>query len=336
MSSDRDALWAELMETRERATRVALARGAARDDVDDIVQEALARVAAMPNVDLARVGPLVTVVVANLVTDAYRSAARASRAAPRLAEHASRPPEEEILDRAEARWLWSRRVVLGDQDRRVLELRAQGLTVDATASALGVTYKAADRAFSRARSRMREVWRATAAAIGLLAARPGRRTPGQATTAAVFAVATAVLALLPVTHDTPDAEPVPPPVQLQRAMTSPFREPLPIAVGQRGAVGPGQAAARIGGAAPAGAPDRREAATGPVTIGKLGTSGVTVRERARDESFQETVQRCLDQGVEVSPTYVGCGDYPAGAGKGVGSGGAGTQYVPPGHIWVDP
>lgn len=112
-------LWQALIACRDRAERVARARGARRDDVDDIVQEAISRIARMPHVDLDRVGTLVTVVVARLVADRYRAVATATRHAPRLVDLDAAGADEALLDQAEAAWLWSRRDILGDQDRLV-------------------------------------------------------------------------------------------------------------------------------------------------------------------------------------------------------------------------
>jgi len=65
-------------------------------------------------------------------------------------------------------WLWSRRLALSAQDRRVFELRAQSKAVPHIADELGLTYKAAENALGRARAHLRAAWRATAALLGLL------------------------------------------------------------------------------------------------------------------------------------------------------------------------
>jgi DNA-directed RNA polymerase specialized sigma24 family protein len=322
LSDDRAAVWAALLTCRERATRVALARGAHRDDVDDIVQEALTRVAAMPHVDLTRVGALVTVIVSNLVADSYRLAARTARAAARLAPAPwTESPDEHILDVAEARWLWSRRRELGDQDRRVFELRTRGLSVAATASELGVTYKAAETAFTRARTRMKTVWRATAALIGGFAAAGWRRMRPTAAGAVAITIATLVLGLVPAfigaTRSPAAAQPTdgtalraeitlstPSPTPRRTNVPQPRQRPAPR--------GPSSAV--------------QEAATGPLTVGDLGASGVTLRKRHPEETLPQTLERCLRAGVEVTPTHVRCREDQ----------GAGTQYSPPGQIVVGP
>ena len=72
----RPELWAALLAERDRAERVARARCRSRQDAEDCAQEAMARVAAMPDVDLTRIGPLISTVVAHLAVDTHRYAAR--------------------------------------------------------------------------------------------------------------------------------------------------------------------------------------------------------------------------------------------------------------------
>lgn len=191
MPSDR-ALWAAVVEQRGRALRVARSRCATPQDAEDCVQEAMLRVAGMDDVDLERVGPLLSTVVRHLAVDTHRSRVRGARAQGRL--HALPQPQaavdERVLDVDEARWLWGRRHELREQDRRVFELRAQGLTVAQAASALGITPKAAESSFTRARSRLRGIWKAAGAALAVLWA--GTRRPGPALAGASVAVASVV------------------------------------------------------------------------------------------------------------------------------------------------
>lgn len=302
----RDELWDALVLERDRAVRVARSRGAPPDDVDDVVQEATARVAAMEDVDVARVGPLLTVVVANLVTDQHRTRVRSARLEKRLAAqllHAS-SPDEAVCDDAEARWLHSVAAeLLSEQDRRVLELRAQGLSVGASAEALGVTYKAAERALARARARMKKAWSATAALAGLLLGRPWSKgqaaTPAAAMAAAVVAVAIGGWGqLAPPAEAAPLAEapaPVGSPVPQPRSTGS---VPTQARQAPPAAPRPAPAASRD----PSGS---RIAGTGPVRVGRLETAQ-SVERRREDETLLETAQRCLRDGLVVSQSYVGC------------------------------
>jgi RNA polymerase sigma factor (sigma-70 family) len=302
----RDALWEALLDARERAVRVARARGARPDDVDDFVQEATARVAAMADVDVSRVAALLTVVVANLVVDRHRAALRTARLEQRLsaAVVGQAPPDEELCDAAEARWLRSRTAVLSDQDRRVLEMRIDGLSSAASAAALGVTRKAAQNALGRARAHMLEVWRATAALVSVLV---GRRPARAGATTATAALAACVLlsggpgmwrpddgrgAGVPKTRS---PRPVLLRMESESAPAAGPRPPAPVA----------RRPARPSPAPPAPAAD--VIATGPVRVGPV-RAGETVRREHRDESTTDTLQRCLRDGITISQSTIGCSE----------------------------
>jgi RNA polymerase sigma-70 factor (ECF subfamily) len=148
VSTESEQLWSAIVDNRERAVRVAMARCARRDDVDDCVQEAITRVAGMKDVDVDRVGPLLTAVVSNLAADRQRARGVALRHQHRVLSTPVPAPEDQVCEAAEARWLWAQRAALPEQDRRAFELRAQGRGVAEVARELGITYKAAENALS--------------------------------------------------------------------------------------------------------------------------------------------------------------------------------------------
>lgn len=223
MSSD-PALWAAVVEERERALRVARHRCASRQDAEDCVQEAMVRVAGMDDVDLARVGALLTTVVCHLAVDTHRSRVRGARAHARLHLRAVPQPavDERVCDDSEARWLWARRHELREQERRVMELRAEGLSVAQAATALGITHKAAEASFTRARSKLHGIWKAVGAALAVLWA--GARRQGAAGTVMVTAAATVVAAVaLTSAGDAPQR----PPAVARDARPGPV-QPMPL------------------------------------------------------------------------------------------------------------
>lgn len=304
---DRDGVWQCLVESRERAIRVARARGAAPDEVDDIVQEAMVRVAGMPRVDTDRIGPLLTVVVANLVTDRHRARSRARRLEQRLAAGADicPAPEEAVCDAAEARWLLSRTAQLNERDRRALEMRMAGLSVGAAADALGVTYKAAEHALGRARARLRELAKATAGMLPVLLGR--RRWAGRPP--ATVAVAAAVI--VGVAAAPWHAAAAPPPAAdgrtEQAARYVAQAEVLPLRARARTRT-PRPAAEVVRARAAARGPAERIVVAGPVTAGGVRYGGAHVDSQHDEETFAETVQRCLRKGLAVTPDGVECAD----------------------------
>lgn len=311
-ASYREQLWSAVLAERGRAERVAHARCSSVHDAEDCVQEAMARVVAMPDVDLDRVGPLLATVVTNLAMDTHRARARASRVEARLG---ARPglvdsPEDDVCDVEEARWLWRRRLDLGAQDRAVLELRAAGCGAAEAAAALDVSYKTAESAYTRARTKMRAIWRAAAALLGVLWWRPVRPR-AEATVVALAASAAVVLVLLPGATQRADATVIP-----QRA------EPAQAATPSAPSILP-----RRGGGSVAEQPEPRTETVTPRRVDEPGRSaphltaqapslsaagaetGETRLVREHDEeSFTETLQRCIDAGILVSPTHIECRD----------------------------
>lgn len=310
-SRDMELLWSAVLAERPRAERIARARCATPQDAEDCVQEAIARVAAMPHVDRARVGPLLATVTAHLAVDSHRGRVRAFNGESRLrsALMLEETPEESVCDAAEARWLWQRMDSLAAQDRRVLELRAQGRTAPETAATLGLTYKAVESSYTRARKKMRAIWRATAAGLGILWGRPTRR-PAEAAV-----LATAAFALTFVLLPDVQGEAAVPPLPAQTAApklgapsrSAPDPAEKPRVAARRDvtpAAVPGASLNHATGTGPASA--RPLVRAEPITARRTTTSGVTVSREREEETFAQAVERCLREGIEISPYHVEC------------------------------
>lgn len=311
MQAGSQELWHAVVAQRARALRVARARCQDPQDAEDCVQEGMARVASMSDVDPARIGSLLTTVVANLAVDVHRAGARASRLRVRLSAQADlhERPEESICDAEEARWLWASRSVLAEQDRAVFERRAAGQSVRETAHALGITYKAAESAYTRARRTMRAVWRSTAAALGLLW-RPHREpagTPVPVMVAATAAIVIAVLLLMPWAALAPEGDKGASPV-----LAAPSRPLLDRAVpASATAAPPAVQQVTTTRARPAPPPSRVLISTPAVGVAGLRTrGGVQLERRDPDESMIDTVERCVRAGVTISLNRVACNDEP--------------------------
>lgn len=310
-TSYREQLWRAVLAERARAERVAHARCSSVHDAEDCIQEGMARVVAMPDVDLERVGPLLATVVANLAADTHRARARAARAEDRLGARAGlvSSPEDDVCDLEEARWLWTRRKDLGAQDRAVLELRAAGYGAADAAAALGVSYKAAEAAYTRARARMRAIWRAAAALLGVLWCRPVRPRADAAVVALTASAAT-VLVMLPGATQRADAtvpsEVAGPP---QAAAAHPVARDV-----HRRSSSPDQPEAGREQVVPQRTVEPgRHHALPAAQAPSLSVAGAEIGEtrlvREHDEeSFTATLQRCLEQGVILEPTHIECRD----------------------------
>jgi RNA polymerase sigma factor (sigma-70 family) len=311
MRTGHDELWAALLENRERATRVALARCGDGQEAEDIVQEALARVAAMPNVDLDRIGPLLSAVVGNLAVDAHRRRARTGRLEVRLSGRRAdgEQPDEAVCDAAEARWLWSLREGLAARERDVLELRIAGRSVGQAAADLGVSYKAAENALGRARARLRAAWAATAAVISvLLGRRPGRQPVVVLAVAPVVAIGAAVLPWSAWPADGAPATGSAAPAADAAAALEPARVAVPEPTLQPGVMRPDAASQQplLPPAAPSPTPTERVVSTKPLQVSAVDVAPAAVERREPSESFLDTTMRCLRDGPVVTPQYVGC------------------------------
>jgi RNA polymerase sigma-70 factor (ECF subfamily) len=304
--ASRDEVWAAVLGERDRAVRVAR-RCASPEDVDDCVQEALARVAAMPRIDLDRVGALVTAVTANIAMDGHRGRARLARALDRMRQRPEVPNHaDDVCDIEEARWLRAQLTRLSTHERRALQMQADGRTVTEVAAALGVTYKAAEKALGRARRHLRYVWQATAGVMVVVWAGARRSRAAVLPGIAAFAAAAFVMSVTNQPHDadhpatTPDANVsaaltyrVPTPAQRP---TSTRPRPAPV-------IQPAERRAAVHGAIP-----RHVVATPVVHAKGLVIRRTYVQRRTPGETFAQTVQRCIARGVTVTAGRVGCND----------------------------
>jgi RNA polymerase sigma factor (sigma-70 family) len=298
--------WNAVLEHRDRALRVARARLSDPYDVDDCVQEGMTRVVAMPGLDLGRVGPLLSTVVANVAADTHRQHMRSARLRAKVtwSERPSAPHDEPVCDAAEARWLLAQLDGLAPRERAVLELRASGRSMAQTAAELGMSYKAVESAFTRGRNAVKLLWRATLGAMAVLVGRV-LRPAAPATTAAV--VVAAISLVITVLH---------PGGQGSRIGTAPSSAPSVTLSTATELQQPVVDRSRVEHIAPAPAAHRHARAR-PVTaqeLAKVHTANTglyrtpPVRETREhgEESLAQTLERCLKQGVHVSPSKVRC------------------------------
>ena len=145
-----------LMPHRRRLYRLALSRLHHEQDAEDCAQDALLRTAMFTELDVDRVEPFLTTTLLRLCVDRHRFRRRQSRLYVRVAEPGgAHGPEELVCDRAETTWLLRQLYRLRGREREVMLARAAGLSTAETAGHLGITVKAAEGAFTRARAKLR-------------------------------------------------------------------------------------------------------------------------------------------------------------------------------------
>ena len=308
MDARREDVWAALVDNRERAMRVALSRCGSREEVDDCVQEAMTRVAAMPDVDVARIGQLLTAVVSNLAVDAHRARSRAIQNLHRVVPPPQPGPDEVVCDVAEARWLWAQRGKLAERDRRVLDLRVANRSVGEAARELGITYKSAEHALARARGFLRAAWRATAALAGILWGSRLRRSVAGPAVALSPAALSLVLALTIVASGALGSDRGAGAARMIPADSAALSAASPAVLRASRAA---PAAARAAGAArpgtrPSSPRERTVVRTREVRAHGLHVYPGGVTRSSENETVLESAERCLRDGPIVTTTYVGC------------------------------
>lgn len=200
----------------------------------------------------------------------------------------------------------------------MLELRAQGLTVTQTAEALGLTYKATEASLTRARSRLKGIWRAAGSLFGILWWRPERQLRTAAVAAVAAAGAVLTLNVVPPDASGGDADDgrrvSPSAVEPARAaVPAEPVAPRPAAAGRPARPAPA-APVVVRERAPEPAAPRPQPSTVPVlSTGRVQTGpvsgGVSGQFEHPEESFTDTLQRCLEQGAVVTPYHIECNEY---------------------------
>jgi RNA polymerase sigma factor (sigma-70 family) len=147
--------WHQIIDHRERLTRIVRRRLADPQDVEDCVQEAILRAASYKNLDRARIGHFLTSVAMRLCVDHYRHADRNRRLAQRAVSGVElEGPEEHVCDVEFARWLFSQLVHLKGREREVMLARAAGVSTVEFARRNDISVKSAESAFTRARAHL--------------------------------------------------------------------------------------------------------------------------------------------------------------------------------------
>jgi RNA polymerase sigma factor (sigma-70 family) len=319
--------WKLVLPHREQMLAIARRRVATREDAEDVVATALVRTVEHPKLDEARVGAFLCTTVMRLAVDVHRDRDRQLAVGTREATRALPGPsvEELVCDEAEARWLAEQLQDLPERERQVLQARLSGMTAQQASAHLGLTAKATENAFTRVRQRAHGLLAATLAGLGILFG-AGRRFTKPEIALVPAGVATALTLAVVVSGGEP---PAPPPAEItldtdaeladiEAADTAPTEvaslppvapaSPTPTATAE-----PSTAATDTSQTAPAAAraepsPARTQVTNPPMVEEHLGPGSVSVEDRHEDESFEESVQHCLDgaQAVLADPLADPC------------------------------
>jgi RNA polymerase sigma factor (sigma-70 family) len=163
--------WSALAALRDDAVQVVRRRLARPEDAEDLVHEAMLRLAQRPTLsteELPQLRSLLVRAACCMGIDRQRRSGRQQLLLGRLIGGRQASSAEEIVaDRSEARWLAAGMEELGAMEHDALLYAMEGRRPGEIASLLGVEYKAAENALGRARRKLR--LRAASVAVGLAA-----------------------------------------------------------------------------------------------------------------------------------------------------------------------
>jgi RNA polymerase sigma-70 factor (ECF subfamily) len=305
--------WEIVLPHAERLRRIASRRLASADEADDVVQEAMLRAVTFEHLDAGYAGQFLTSVTVRLCADVHRDRDRQLRVGVRDAVRAvpQNDPHEDVLDIAEARWLYGECLKLPGRERAVMLARARGLSVREAAGHLGVGVKSAEAALTKARHRMRRVVQATG---GLLLAFLGKlrraSTPALVSTSmTVLFVGGALHAVSPYDATSIDAKDAPLRSVVGVSVSTPdhSEDAMRGALLRRAAAGSTRLTSRVPRRTPK--PDSHVVATTP-SIGDpalIGTrKGVSIEQTHENESFTDSLRRCVHGRVSLDPEHFIC------------------------------
>lgn len=309
-----DERWTLVAQHRERLLRLLRTRCTTHQDAEDCAHEAMLRVATFPRLDPERAAQMLTVVALRLAVDEHRRPQRRRRALLRMfASTVARSPEDVALDRIAATQALAHTTQLGAAERSVLMLRAQGAGAAEVAGELGLSYKSAESAYTRARRKMRAAAAATVAMVGLAA----RHVLSGPSTASAMCVA--ALAVVAVTVPSPSAAGAARDGGANSGVTMPD---MHMAAGRvRAEVRDGGDGSRItsvsslqvGRRAAGGvlSPDGAQRPAGtPVADVKVQAAGVDAPVSQHryngQQSFSQSLVQCASGGLSLDPSHLGC------------------------------
>jgi RNA polymerase sigma factor (sigma-70 family) len=303
--------WALVFPHRDRALRVARARTSSWADAEDLASEALLRAVRVPTLVEDTVGGLVSTITMRLATDLHRREVTGRQLETRCTVDTTRTEvDERLCDHSEAAWLATQLANLKPHEREVVLHRAAGHTVTSTSQALGLSYKAVESAFTRARGHLRLAWEGTLGAFifitGALRRLAAKTQPAVMCLQATAWIALAVL--VPQVGDTTlspsDGDRghslVPAIVSAPRAASSEqlAGQQLPMAT---------KSTIRSATQAPSSRTPIFHAQVGDRRIVRAG-AGVEGRDPNRP--FLEQVNDCVHYGIMISPSNIDCGTGP--------------------------
>jgi len=288
---------------RSRLLAVAWRRLGSEAEAEDVVSEAMTRALECPDVDPARAAAWLTAVTIRLCIDHLRERNRAPKRWQYATQTYPRADEFEadVVDTLAAAAIAPLLDEMPRQQRHALQLRADGESVAAIATTMSLSEKAVESLLGRARNAARAIvaglGSSGALAFGWARRAESNTAPVAISTAMAFAVTTIAAAHLGVAHvpgSTASAVAHRPHSVVDELAARRTARWVPVM-----AAHPASAAARPG--EHAAVRTRRGVTVGEVKVNDSGSGRTDPHQ-----SLVDSLKACIGEGVEVSPTYVGC------------------------------
>jgi RNA polymerase sigma factor (sigma-70 family) len=292
--------WRKVNLLRDDLIAQAMGRGLTREEAEDIASECILRAGSKADLDLDRAPNWLRRVAHNMVVDTYRERL-GPRRIHRLAGCAERPhePQAAVDDRLEASWVKELVHALPPRQRRVLQDRADGHTIEEIAERLDASYKTVESLTSRARATIRQALVAVAALVG-----GGMRRWRHVALGGSSAL---VLACAATTFSTPNHNHATVALPAHPAVGETHAAEPPATRGRSRSADSVQTEPHDGRAVP-NEPSTTRAWMPAGHIGPVDHSSVSGVRDDQHRTFAQSVEDCVAGGLEVSTSNIGCAD----------------------------
>ena len=305
--AERAERWELLMGHRERLVALVRPRCSDPAEAEDCVHDAFVTVARMPTVDRKTLGALLSVIAVRRAVDTHRHYKRQAQVYTRLLADDPPSPEDVVCDRQLAQALAGRARTLSLAERRALNGKVEGFKPRETAERYAVAAKSVHLALSRARSALAVI---PAAVLAWVARVRNRATSGAAQWEALAPLASsfAAAAILPFFAAGAASAPMYlEPTARFESVLSAGHPPSPIAIATIGSTHASPSAASAGAVRSKLGPPPSSGGQ-QLTVPLPGPPGgsVGLDRRNANQTFYQSVEQCLHQGLSVDPHNPGC------------------------------
>jgi len=293
--------WSE----RDRLLAIARRRTASVAEAEDVVSEAMTRALECPDVDPSRAAAWLTAVTIRLCIDHARDRARAPK---RWLYSMQTYPgtnefEADVIDTLSAAAIAPLLDDMPEQQRRALQLRADGEPVAAIAKTMALSEKAVESLLGRARVAARTIVAGLGSCATIVAGLARRHDPGQSSAAVSTAMAFAMTTVVAANFGAPATPGQRPTATHGTGTGTAISQPALLRTPALPTVSHSRAVTTVTAHGPTRDVIRpqRDLDIGVVKMHDSGSG-----REDEHQSLTESLRACIKGGIEISPTYIGC------------------------------